>query len=162
MYWIDGPWKGRIGIVPRPRGGDWLEDDVRMWQKIGLVRVISLLTPDEVSDLALSEEEALCQTHGIQFTSFPIVDRGVPVSRNAVLSLVSQLESALEAGALIAVHCRQGIGRSALLVACVLVVATGHDPNTVFQVIGIARGCAVPETVEQRDWVTRIQPLRVS
>lgn len=26
LYWIDGVWPGRLAIVPRPRGDDWLED----------------------------------------------------------------------------------------------------------------------------------------
>ena len=67
-------------------------------------------------------------------------------------SLVQQLEQALAAGERIAVHCRQGIGRSALLVACVL-VAAGEEPDTAFQHLSAARGCAVPETVEQQEWV---------
>ncbi|MGH9843461.1 MAG: hypothetical protein ACREEM_32385 [Blastocatellia bacterium] len=28
LYWING---GRIAIVPRPRGDDWLEDKVAAW-----------------------------------------------------------------------------------------------------------------------------------
>jgi hypothetical protein len=28
LYWIEGPWAGHFAIVPRPRGGDWLEDEI--------------------------------------------------------------------------------------------------------------------------------------
>jgi len=152
VYWVDGPWPGCIGIVPRPRGGDWLEGDVHAWQQAGLVRVVSLLTPSEVTDLDLSKEEGWCQTHGIQFMSFPVPDRSVPASERAVFALVHQLEHALAAGERIAVHCRQGIGRSALLVACVL-VAAGHEPDAAFRHISAARGCVVPDTLEQQEWV---------
>jgi len=157
VYWIEGPWPGRLAIVPRPRGGDWLEDEVQAWQQAGLDRVVSLLTPDEVADFDLSKEEAWCQAHDLQFMSFPIPDRSVPASRNAALALGHQLEQALAAGERIAVHCRQGIGRSALLAACVL-VAAGEEPETAFQHISAARGCAVPETVEQQEWVKACVP----
>jgi len=157
VYWIEGPWPGRLAIVPRPRGGDWLEDEVQAWQQAGLDRVVSLLMPDEVADFDLSKEEAWCQAHDLQFMSFPIPDRSVPASRNAALALVHQLEQALAAGERIAVHCRQGIGRSALLAACVL-VAAGEEPETAFQHISAARGCAVPETVEQQEWVKACVP----
>ncbi len=157
LYWIEGPWTGRFAIVPRPRGGDWLEDEAQAWQHAGLDRVVSLLTPDEVADLDLGKEEAWCQAHGIQFVSFPIPDRSVPASRNAALALVHQLEQALAEGERIAVHCRQGIGRSALLAACVL-VAVGEEPETAFQRISTARGCAVPETAEQQEWVKACAP----
>jgi hypothetical protein len=28
LYWIEGPWTGRLAISARPRGWDWLQDDV--------------------------------------------------------------------------------------------------------------------------------------
>jgi protein-tyrosine phosphatase len=157
LYWIEVPWTGHFAIVPRPRGGDWLEDEVEAWQHAGLNRVVSLPTPDEVADLDLGQEAAWCQAHGIQFVSFPIPDRSVPVSQHAALALVHQLMQALAEGEHIAVHCRQGIGRSALLAAGVL-VAGDEEPETVFQHISTARGCAVPETVEQQEWVKTYAP----
>ena len=50
------------------------------------------------------------------------------------------------------VHCRQGIGRSGLLTACLL-IASGATPEMAFQRISAVRGCPVPETMEQREWV---------
>jgi protein-tyrosine phosphatase len=143
--------------VPRPRGRDWLADEGQAWQQAGLEQVVSFLTPEEVADLDLSQEAAWCQAHAITFLSFPIPDRGVLPSRHAPLTLVHHLEQALAAGQRIAVHCRQGIGRPALLAACVL-VAAGEEPDTAFQQLSAARGCAVPETVEQREWVQACAP----
>jgi hypothetical protein len=28
IYWINIPGDGKLGIIPRPRGGDWLEDEI--------------------------------------------------------------------------------------------------------------------------------------
>jgi len=45
-----GFWPGRLGIAARPRGGDWLIDELRSWRKAGVHVVVSLLTPDEERD----------------------------------------------------------------------------------------------------------------
>jgi len=155
LYWIDGPWTGRLAVAPRPRGGDWLEEEISAWRQAGLDIVVSLLTPDEVTDLDLSEEEAWCQVNALQFCTFPITDRGIPTSRRASIELVRELDKALTEGKSIVVHCRQGIGRSALLATCLL-VASGEEPKAAFQHISAARGCAVPETAEQREWVSTL------
>src|SRR3989442_8012453 len=152
LSWIEGPWPGRFAILPRPRGGDWLEDDVCSWRQAGLDVVGSLLTREEIVDLDLTQEAKLCQAHGVQFLSFPIADRGTPTSRWATLDLVRQLEQALTQGKSLAIHCRQGIGRSALIGACLL-VSVGVDHETAFRRVSTARRCSVPETAEQREWV---------
>src|SRR6266508_2956600 len=114
--------------------------------------VVSLLTQEEVADLDLVQEAALCQAHGLQFFSFPMADRGVPSSRRATLDLVRKLDKTLAEGKNIVIHCRQGIGRSALVAACLLASA-GIDAEAAFRRISAARGCLVPETPEQRSWV---------
>jgi len=163
LYWIEGMWPGRLAIMPRPRGGDWLEDEVRAWRDAGVDLVVSLLQDEEIADLILAEEEELCRTNGIEFLSFPIVDRGVPESREAVSLLVAKLAGRLSDGKNVAVHCRQGIGRAALIAASTL-VWLGIDPELAMQRVGIARQCSVPETPEQRRWViefshTPLKPL---
>src|SRR5437870_3377638 len=50
LSWIEAPWQGRLAISPRPRGGDWLEDEVREWRLAGVEAVVSLLTSDEITD----------------------------------------------------------------------------------------------------------------
>ena len=50
IFWIPGPWRGRLGIVPRPRGADWLGDKTRAWRETGIDVVVSLLEPDEEAD----------------------------------------------------------------------------------------------------------------
>ncbi len=152
FYWIEGPWPGRLAVSSRPRGGDWLKDEVRSWQQAGLDVIVSLLTEDEITDLELAQEEELCQIHGLQFFAFPIVDRGVPSSRQAALDFARKLEAALAEGKNLVIHCRQGIGRSALIAASLLVLS-GVEPETAFRRVSASRGVSVPETPEQRKWV---------
>ena len=143
-YWIAGLWPGRLAIVLRPRGGDWLEEEVRSWQEAGLDVVVSLLTHAENTELELHQEALLCRARGIQFYTYPIPDRGVPASRKATTDLVQKLETALGAGKSVAVHCRQGIGRASLITA-LLLVSAGIDPEAALDQVSQARGCAGSE-----------------
>jgi protein-tyrosine phosphatase len=154
VYWIEGPWPGRLAILPRPRGGDWLADEVRAWRAAGIELVVSALQEEEVNELDIAGEAVLSEAAGIRFVGFSITDRGVPASARETVALVRRLDERLSRGHSVAVHCRQGVGRSALLAACLLAGA-GVEVDTAFQRIATARGCPVPDTDEQRDWVQR-------
>ena len=69
-----------LAIMPRPRAGDWLEDEIASWHRTDIRTVVSLLEPYEVDELGLKDEARLCASNGIEFVSFPIPDRGVPTS----------------------------------------------------------------------------------
>lgn len=153
VFWVPGPWRGRLAIVPRPRGGDWLGDETGAWRNAGIDMVVSLLEPEEEAQLVLEGESATASATGIEFTPFPIPDRGVPPSHASVAELVNGIVDALDSGRNVAVHCRQGIGRSAVIVGAVL-VAAGEAPQSAFRTIHESRGVEVPETDEQRRWLT--------
>lgn len=152
VFWIPGPWRGKLGIVPRPRGGDWLIDETNAWREAGIDVVVSLLEPGEEAQLILEGEAAAAAASSIEFRPFPIRDRGVPASQDSVAELADGIMDALEMGRNVAVHCRQGIGRSALIAGAVL-VATGKDPKTALKTIEESRGLEVPETDDQRRWL---------
>ena len=78
VFWVDGPWRSRLGILPRPRGGDWLRDETATWREAGVDVVVSLLEPEEAAQLVLEGEAAAAAESGIAFRLFPIPDRGVP------------------------------------------------------------------------------------
>jgi protein-tyrosine phosphatase len=152
LFWIPGPWRGHLAISSRPRGGDWLEDEVLGWGIAHVDSVVSLLEKTEEKQLELTEEGRLAEANGIRFFSFPIVDRGVPNSVRSTLSLLRSVNEALEQGQNVAIHCRQGIGRSALVAAGTL-MAAGASAETALQTVRSARGLDVPETPEQLDWL---------
>jgi protein-tyrosine phosphatase len=103
----------------------------------------------------LVEEASMCRAQGIRFVGFPVVDRGVPSSLLEAVDLLKDLREDLHAGKTVVLHCRQGIGRSSLIAAALLVTA-GIDPQAAFSAVGSARQLAVPETREQRLWVERL------
>lgn len=155
LYWIEAPFPGRLAVSARPRGGDWLEDEITAWQQASINTVISLLTPDEVDDLKLADEASLSQEHSMGFHSFPIPDRSVPSTQAEAANFVGMLKSEVEAGHNIVVHCRQGIGRSGLIAAALL-ISSGVNPEEALRRISQARGVPVPETSEQRTWLLRL------
>ncbi|QEL17088.1 protein-tyrosine phosphatase family protein [Limnoglobus roseus] len=152
LHWITADWPGRLAIMPRPRGGDWLEDEVQAWRRAEVSGVVSLLVADEVADLGLAEESHLCRANGIHFTAFPIADRDVPTSREAFSAFIADIGMRLASGETIAVHCRQGIGRAATVAICALVAAE-VEVETAVRHVSAARGCPVPETAEQREYI---------
>jgi len=152
LHWIDGPWPGRLAISARPRGGDWLEDELMSWRAAGVTKVVSLLTPDEEEALGLEREKEASLDAGLSFVSFPIVDRSVPSSDEKATRLIEELDSDLTRGEHVAVHCRQGIGRSGLIASAIL-VARGAAPEDATLQVSRARGITVPETLRQILWI---------
>jgi protein-tyrosine phosphatase len=158
IYWIVELRSARIGIMSRPRGGDWLEDEMISLCESHVDAVVSLLEPDEISELDLEQEEFFCRKHGMAFYSFSIPDRNIPSSMAAAQKFVQQLMNLLSEGKSLVIHCRQGIGRSSMIAACAL-VKNGDSVAHAFETIELARGCQVPDTQEQRDWVGRFFQL---
>jgi len=65
---------------------------------------------------------------------------------------LEEVAGVLSEGKNVVVHCRQGIGRSGLVAACLL-VRKGVSPGAAVEMASAARGISVPETAEQRDWI---------
>ena|SRR5216683_7676999 len=152
IYWVREIPETNFALMPRPRGGEWLAEEILGWHAEGIRTVVSLLERDEAVELGLGDEESLCSAAGLGFISFPIPDRGVPGARADFAELVNMLAERLRTGDSVAVHCRAGIGRSGLVSACVLGVL-GVAPEPAFAMLSRARGVAVPDTDEQAAWV---------
>lgn len=152
LFEVEGPWPGRLAISARPRGGDWLGEEMRAWRRAGIDIVVSLLVPDEAADLDLEQEKALSERNGIEFRSFPIVDRSVPAPGPAMRDFLSEISSHLSKGKNIVIHCRQGIGRAGL-VAASLLIERGFTPEPAIERVSNARHLPIPETREQRLWI---------
>jgi len=152
LFWIPAPFAGRLAVAPRPRGGDWLDDEISAWERSGVTMLVSMLTPEEATELDLEAEATTSAAHGINFRSLPVPDRDVPASRSAFRDLVADITRELEAGGRVAVHCRQGIGRAGLVATGVL-IASGITPDAAVAVVSAARERPVPETPAQRRWL---------
>ncbi len=156
-FWIDTGTDLRLAIVPRPRGRDWLEDELRAIRRAGIDVLVSMLTSEEMDELGLAKEAEFCTLEGISFRWFPVADREVPVSHADFAAFLTELQDDLRAGKSVAVHCRASIGRASLLLASLL-SAEGLSPTDAFARITAARGLQVPDTPEQVRWVEGLAP----
>lgn len=152
---------GFLAIMARPRSGEWLGDEIAGLGGRGVRVLVSLLEAHEVRELGLAGESEACTEHRIAFRSFPISDRGVPESMAAAATLARELRGAVTAGRGVAIHCRIGLGRSAVLAAVVL-LEEGHDVDTALDLISTARRLRVPDTAEQVEWLKRYEAWRMT
>lgn len=143
---------GKIAIISRPAGNEFLLESIGFLKKEKFDIVLSALKQEEEFELGLKEENEICKQNGIQFISFPISDRDVPDSFILTKKLCLSMKEKIENGASIGVHCRAGIGRSSLLSSCIL-IHLGFKPDDAFRLISESRRLKVPDTKEQENWV---------
>lgn len=153
LYTLQGLPTGQLSIMARPRGGQWLFDEIKGLHEIGVDVLVSLMTSAEVHEFDLTEEATFCESQDIVYLSFPILDRSIPPFASSTFTFLEQLHRSLSEGKHIALHCRQGLGRAALMAASLLVLI-GFSPGQAFDQLSQVRGYQVPETEEQRAWVT--------
>jgi protein-tyrosine phosphatase len=153
-YWIQTTNSRRLAIVPRPRGGDWLADELSAIRAAGIDVLVSMLKPEEQSELGLEEEAKLCEQIGLKFLSYPVSDRETPQSLAGFRMFIEELRLLLAEGKAIATHCRASIGRASVVLACVL-ADEGESVAQVFERLSRARGMNVPDTAEQVRFVER-------
>jgi Cyclin-dependent kinase inhibitor 3 (CDKN3) len=158
-YWVETGNHLRLAIVLRPRGGDWLGDELDQMKRAGIDVLVSMLQGDEAAELGLSSEAELCEARGIVFRSFPIPDRETPSATTSFSRFIEDLRADAHAGRSVAVHCRASIGRSSLLLAALL-TAEGFALDDAFRRLTVARGLQVPDTADQVRWVERFAATR--
>ena len=158
IYWINEEKIGEniIGTMVRPRGNDWLDDEIK-WLKIREIDcLVSLLENSEEWDLGLESEREVCTHWGIEFFSFPIKDVNTPTNENEFIQLTNELANRIRENKKVVIHCRMGIGRASILAAAIM-IKLGFEVKEVFDIIGKHRKLNVPDTEEQKDWVLSIE-----
>ncbi len=148
LYWVDST----LAVASRPRGGDWLDDEMADIRRQGIDVLVSCLLPSEEKELDLTAESQAAKHAGIAFVRTPIEDRGTPTDPSAFAEVVNRLSDDRRAGRHVAIHCRQGLGRSPL-VAAALLVRSGQSPDEAWALVAERRRQSVPDTDEQRDWI---------
>jgi protein tyrosine phosphatase (PTP) superfamily phosphohydrolase (DUF442 family) len=159
-YWVDttgliateGHDLPRLAIVPCPPGGEHLQSALHSLSAQGLRSLVSLLQPNEAHLFGLDEEADAARLAGINYYTLPVMDHSIPNSVPEFRRIVDQLHSDLRAGRAVGAHCFAGIGRSCMLMACLLCVE-GLQPAEAFARLSAARGLRVPDTWLQTRWV---------
>jgi protein tyrosine phosphatase len=152
VKWVRSIEPFKIALMAKPRSGDWLEGEIAGLRDMKIGTVVSLIEQHEIRELQLTDEEKLCAANGIDFIHFPIADRGVPTSVEALKEMADGLSKKIRAGEAIVIHCRAGIGRTGLFAACVM-LHLGYPFKNIFATLSKARGVNVPDTDSQIAWV---------
>ena len=150
LFTIDQPGPGRLSTMAKPRGGDWLTDEMAALHTAGVTVLVCALTTAELDEVDLTDEPRAARDAGLEFVSIPIPDRSVP-DPATVLPDLQCLAGRVRDGAHVVTHCRFGIGRSSLLAAGILVL-NGLPPEQAWEQLQRARGLTVPDTPAQRAW----------
>lgn len=148
LYWIDSS----LAISSRPRGEDWLEDEMADLRRQGVNLVVSCLTRPEEREIGLIDEEQAAQRLGLTFIRSPMEDRTTPADVVGFEKIINRLLAERHSGRKVAIHCRQGLGR-APLVAASLLVRSGMKSDAAWSLIAERRQRDIPDTEEQREWV---------
>ncbi|MBO0721883.1 MAG: dual specificity protein phosphatase family protein [Blastocatellia bacterium] len=156
IYWVTTIGSSRLATMPKPRGGEWLEDEIRSLREMGVDVLVSTLTDEEIIEegVSLADEPRYCINDRIEFLRFPIPDHTAPPLDEKLVEFIKELSARIPAGKNIAIHCRAGLGRSTTIAAC-LMVSVGINPIKACEMISAARGFTVPETDDQRNLIVQ-------
>jgi protein-tyrosine phosphatase len=152
VLWVEGDPAVKLAIVLKPRGEDWLKDDLARIKRSGVDTLVSLLEPDEAGWLGLGDESQTAEEVGLKFLSYPIRDVHVPADIKSFRAFVATLAERLRAGERIGLHCRGSIGRAPTTAACTL-IQLGWKAKDALAAIQAARGFPIPDTEEQLRWI---------
>lgn len=141
-----------LAIVLCPRGGRGLYADLLQLRGAGIDILVSLLSDDQVEMLELKEEALIAKQLGMGYLHHPIPDHQLPRNPRAFRAFVNGLAQRLRDGHRIGIHCWGSIGRAPLTAACTL-IHLGWKAEAALAAIESARGCPIPETEEQKQWV---------
>jgi protein-tyrosine phosphatase/ADP-ribosylglycohydrolase len=134
-------------------------------------RVQSLLRAGVTSFIDLTEEGELPEydhllpdltEQRIRYRRLPVLDHGVPDSSAHMAQIVDAIEDELAAGRCVYVHCRAGIGRTGMAVACHLIRGGLSNQDALDHLQTLWRRCersrswpSVPETEAQAEFVRK-------
>jgi len=141
-----------LSVVLCPRGGRSLKRELMHLKNSGVQTLVSLLSVEQVEMLDLGEEAALATKLGMEFLHHPIPDHDLPQDEKRFRAFVGDLARRLREGERIGMHCWGSIGRAPMTAACAL-VHLGWPAQQALLAVELARGCPVPDTEEQQDWI---------
>ncbi len=119
-----------------------------------------LVTLNELLELQLLQIPDLLQrvnAFGMISRHYPIQDYNIPSSTATLMTLIREILQAVERSQTVVVHCREGLGRSGLVVAACL-VARGYSADEAFFYVRDTRPGSI-DTLEQENFVRRVAKI---
>ena len=146
-YWVD-PGRLLAGAYPGARSRTQAMHRLGRFLEAGVSCFVDLTEPGELRAYD-SLLPASPQSGGrrVEYHRLPIVDHGVPPDRETMARILEVLDEALDAGHVVYLHCRAGVGRSAMTAACWLAERAGSGER------GLAElAAAWPQASQSQHW----------
>jgi ADP-ribosylglycohydrolase/protein-tyrosine phosphatase len=145
-YWLL-PGRLLVGAHPGSRSRAQAMDRLRRFLEAGVTCFIDLTEPEETPSYEALLPFATPTGRRVEYLREPIVDHGVPANRETMARILAMLDGALESGHTVYLHCRAGIGRSAMAAACWLGERGGNGEQALAE---LAR--CWPQAAQSRHW----------
>ncbi len=166
-YWVV-PGRLLVGEHPGSRSRAQSMERLRRFLEAGITCFIDLTEPDELPAYEILLPFETPSGRRVEYLREPIPDHGVPTDRETMGRILAMIDGALEAGHRVYLHCRAGVGRSAMAAGCWLAERSpGGGEAALTELAGYWKQCLqagtwdrVPETSEQVEFVRSWQPLR--
>lgn len=149
---------GRLGITLAPgkcnmgMSGQWARDldvDLQRIRTVFAVDVlVSLIERHEFAELQVEHLLERVEALGMRSRWFPIPDFHAPPSKAALHTLITEILADLTQGNTVVIHCKAGLGRSGLVVACCLVALGYGSQAAIAQVRQVRPGAVENHTQE--------------
>lgn len=124
-YWV-APGRLLAGEYPGSASRAAAMDRLRRFLQAGVTCFVDLTEFAELPSYEPLLPMETAEGRRIEYLREPMPDHGVPSTREAMTEALATIDEALAAGHVVYVHCRAGIGRSAMVAGCWL--ASHGDP----------------------------------
>jgi ADP-ribosylglycohydrolase/protein-tyrosine phosphatase len=163
-YWVV-PGRLLVGEHPGSQSRADTMERLRRFLVAGVTCFVDLTDPNELPSYEALLPFETPDGRRVEYLREPIRDHGVPDGPETVSRAIDLIDDALESGHVVYLHCRAGIGRSAMIAGC-WIANHGAGENALERLQEVWRQSerarrwpAVPETDEQtefvRDWSKR-------
>lgn len=140
----------RLGIMEKPRGGDWLDEEVDSLAGREVQTLVNTMDYGEIKELELQREQTLVESRGLRWIDYPIRVNGVPDSALKFGRLLDALAEEAHETRSIIIQSRRGVGRSGIIAAGLL-QHMGLSHGRAIDAVAQAREAKIPD--EQEQWL---------
>lgn len=170
-YWVL-PGRLLVGEHPSYPSRAAVGERLERFIQAGVTCFVDLTEPREIPTYQSSLPAMSWTGRAVEYLREPIRDHGLPEDREVVVRVLGRIDAALGAGHVVYLHCRAGIGRSALVAGCWLASRRGTSEYALDELQDAWAQSAkselwpvVPETDEQaafvRDWAPQQSTVAV-